>query len=187
MPSILVRSSRQDDAADVICPGLKVSLLRPLVPFRPRNNGLRRIHKSQQSLATPYANRLVIGDFTGLRKCISGFLNIPVGLRERFDGQIRQLLAVLAGDSQTQSNMKRKREVHVWKLVSKLEPDISVLSTSDSEYRQFVHVWMALYQRYRIAIDAIDIGDYPYRVRIFDKILWLIGEPRYGPREALPE
>jgi hypothetical protein len=72
-------------------------------------------------------------------------------------------------------------------VISKLEPDISTLPASDSEYYKFAHVWMALYQRYSAAIDAIDIGDYPYHVRIFDKILWLIGEPRYGLQEALGE
>ena len=72
-------------------------------------------------------------------------------------------------------------------VVSKLEADIAPLSDSNSEYQQFVHVWMALYHRYTNAVTAIDIGDYPYRVRIFDKILWLLGEPRYGLREALSE
>lgn len=73
------------------------------------------------------------------------------------------------------------------RVISKLEADIAPLPDSDSEYRKFVHVWTALYQRYTSALHAIDVGDYPYRVRIFDKILWLLGEPRYGLRESLGE
>lgn len=65
-------------------------------------------------------------------------------------------------------------------VISKLERDLSTLAESDLEYRKFVHVWKALYDRYASAINSIDIGGYPYRVRIFDKILWLIGEPRYS-------
>ncbi len=28
--------------------------------------------------------------------------------------------------------------------------------------------------------DEMPLGNYPYRVRIFDMVLWLIGQPRYG-------
>jgi hypothetical protein len=70
-------------------------------------------------------------------------------------------------------------------VISKLEPDITVLPDTEPEYRKFVHVWKALYDRYTSAINEIDLGTYPYRVRIFDKILWLIGEPRYGVRPNL--
>lgn len=65
-------------------------------------------------------------------------------------------------------------------VICKLEKDITTLPESDLEYRKFVHVWKAVYDRYVSAINSIDIGSYPYRVRIFDKILWLIGEPRYS-------
>ena len=67
-------------------------------------------------------------------------------------------------------------------IISKLEKDIVTLPESEPEYRKFVHIWKALYDRYSGTLEAIDIGKYPYRVRIFDKILWLIGEPRYGSR-----
>jgi hypothetical protein len=72
-------------------------------------------------------------------------------------------------------------------VISKLEPDITPLPDSDPEYRKFVHVWKALYDRYASAIDEIDLGTYPYHVRIFDKILWLLGEPRYGRDPVVPE
>jgi len=44
----------------------------------------------------------------------------------------------------------------------------------------FVLIWRTLYDRYAPSSDAIDNNGYPYRVRIFDRILWLIGEPVYG-------
>jgi hypothetical protein len=65
-------------------------------------------------------------------------------------------------------------------IISKLEKDIVTLPETESEYRRFVHIWKSLYDRYKSALEEIDLGDYPYRVRIFDKILWLIGERGYG-------
>lgn len=60
-------------------------------------------------------------------------------------------------------------------VISKLETDLNPLPKTEPEYRQFVHIWKTLYERYASALNEIDIGAYPYRVRIFDKILWLIG------------
>jgi hypothetical protein len=65
-------------------------------------------------------------------------------------------------------------------MISKLEKDIVSLPEAKSDYGKFVHIWKALYDRYSGTLEAIDLGDYPYRVRIFDKILWLIGKPGYG-------
>ena len=67
-------------------------------------------------------------------------------------------------------------------VISTLEKDITPLPESESEYKKFIHFWKALYERYATIINSLDIGSYPYCVRIFDKILWLIGEPRYGVR-----
>lgn len=72
-------------------------------------------------------------------------------------------------------------------VISKLEADTTSLPETDSDYRKFVHLWKTLYDRYAAALNEIDIGTYPYRVRIFDKILWLLGEPRYGRRTAIPQ
>jgi hypothetical protein len=58
--------------------------------------------------------------------------------------------------------------------------DIDPLPGGEPKYRKFVHIWKALYQRYEGTLNEIPLGDYPYRVRIFDMILWLIGQPRYG-------
>jgi hypothetical protein len=65
-------------------------------------------------------------------------------------------------------------------VISKLEPDIIPVRGNEPEYRKFVHIWKALYERCADALNRIDVGNYPYRVRIFDKILWLIGEQHYG-------
>ena len=65
-------------------------------------------------------------------------------------------------------------------VICKLEKDLVTLPENEPEYRKFVYVWKALYDRYASAISSIDIGSYPYRVRIFDKILWLLGERRYS-------
>ena len=67
-------------------------------------------------------------------------------------------------------------------VISKLEPDIALLPDNNPEYRKFVHLWKALNERYATTLNNMDIGSYPYRVRIFDKILWLIGNPLYGVR-----
>ena len=72
-------------------------------------------------------------------------------------------------------------------VISKLEADITSLPETDSDYRKFVHLWKTLYDRYAAALNEIDIGTYPYRVRIFDKILSLLGDPRYGLRTAIPQ
>lgn len=58
--------------------------------------------------------------------------------------------------------------------------DIDPLPKAEPEYRQFVHMWKALYQRYESTLNEIPLGNYPYRVRIFDMVLWLVGQPRYG-------
>jgi hypothetical protein len=72
-------------------------------------------------------------------------------------------------------------------VISKLEKDMQTLPESETEYKKFIYIWRAIYDRYAVTINSIEIGSYPYRVRIFDKILWLIGEPRYGLREPLGE
>jgi len=68
-------------------------------------------------------------------------------------------------------------------VISKLELNIAPPCDMEvDEYRRFVYVWKALYDRYAATLNDLDVGAYPYRVRIFDKILWLMGEPRYGFR-----
>jgi hypothetical protein len=65
-------------------------------------------------------------------------------------------------------------------MLSKLEPDLPPTAKDASKYGAFALIWLTLYDRHASSIAAIDNRGYPYRVRIFDRILWLIGEPVYG-------
>lgn len=47
-------------------------------------------------------------------------------------------------------------------------------------YGSFADVWLAMYNQVVPIIDQADLQDYPYRVRVFDKILWIVGEPNYN-------
>jgi hypothetical protein len=64
-------------------------------------------------------------------------------------------------------------------VISKIESDIAPPAQEKSEYRKFAYVWKTLYERYASTIATVDVQGYPYRVRIFDKILWIIGTPAY--------
>jgi hypothetical protein len=64
-------------------------------------------------------------------------------------------------------------------VVSKIEDGITPISEKTPEYEQFVHVWKQLYSKYQETIENLNIANYPYRVRVFDRILWLIGRPSY--------
>jgi hypothetical protein len=65
-------------------------------------------------------------------------------------------------------------------VISKLELSMIPLAHNHTTYRQFVHVWRELYARHDATIEALNHKGYPYRVRVFDRILWLIGQPQYG-------
>jgi len=60
-----------------------------------------------------------------------------------------------------------------------MESDVASVDREKSEYRKFAYVWKALYERHAPAIAAVDTKGYPYRVRVFDGILWDIGRPEY--------
>jgi hypothetical protein len=62
---------------------------------------------------------------------------------------------------------------------SKLEDGIAPRADDASEYRQFVHVWKAFYEKYKDTITSLEMHNYPYPVRVFDVILWIIGSPGY--------
>jgi len=64
---------------------------------------------------------------------------------------------------------------------SKLEA-IGTPPTGQGRYRQFAQVWKALYTNHAETIESLDLGGYPYRVRIFDTILVILGEQKYGLR-----
>ena len=63
--------------------------------------------------------------------------------------------------------------------IAKLEEGINLIAETKPEYEQFVHVWKQLYERYKGTIESLEVGSYPYRVRVFDAVLWLIGQPSY--------
>jgi hypothetical protein len=65
-------------------------------------------------------------------------------------------------------------------MLSKLEPNLPPIPKDAPKYGAFTLIWRTLYDRYAPSIAAVDNKGYSHRVRIFDKILWLIGEPVYG-------
>lgn len=72
-------------------------------------------------------------------------------------------------------NVRRALQV-----LSKTEAGNAWPEASLSQYHQFVLVWRTFYERHLKTLEEIDLGSYPYAVRIFDKILWLVGEETYG-------
>lgn len=64
-------------------------------------------------------------------------------------------------------------------VISKMEDGITSISEKRPKYEQFVHIWKLLYERNRVTIENLEIGSYPYRVRVFDAVLWLLGQPSY--------
>jgi hypothetical protein len=70
-------------------------------------------------------------------------------------------------------------------VLGKLEKGVIPLSGEETgEYRKFVLVWRALYDKYGPVIQNLDAPESLFRVRIFDRILWLIGEPGYSCSEG---
>jgi hypothetical protein len=68
----------------------------------------------------------------------------------------------------------------VW-LISRLaniEPPRN--SPPRDRYRPFAAMWFEMYDKVLPIIKEADLQGYPYRVRIFDKILWIAGEPNYN-------
>ena len=58
---------------------------------------------------------------------------------------------------------------------------VSIRLRENTEYEQFVHVWKQLYSKYEKTIENLNNGilPIPISVRVFDRILWLIGRPSY--------
>ena len=54
------------------------------------------------------------------------------------------------------------------------------------EYGRFVSVWLSLYRGVERTLDVSGFGDYRYKVRVFDRILWIIGQPEYGDSRTRP-
>jgi hypothetical protein len=64
-------------------------------------------------------------------------------------------------------------------VLAKLESGIVAPPAGASDYHQFVFVWTQFYEKYRDAISNSDIHGYLYRVRVFDRVLWMIGKDQY--------
>jgi hypothetical protein len=63
-------------------------------------------------------------------------------------------------------------------ILAKLEAGVAG-PPNGSEYYQFVSVWKQFYEKYRATVSDLDTEGYPYRVRVFDRILWLLGKGQY--------
>jgi hypothetical protein len=47
-------------------------------------------------------------------------------------------------------------------------------------YRPFADAWLAMYSQVASIINEADLQGYLYPVRVFDKVLWIVGEPNYN-------
>lgn len=63
-------------------------------------------------------------------------------------------------------------------VLAKLESGIAT-PPSGGDYYQFASVWTQFYERYFDTISGLDTDGYPYRMRVFDRILWMIGKGQY--------
>jgi hypothetical protein len=63
-------------------------------------------------------------------------------------------------------------------VLAKLEIGIAV-PPSGADYYQFVYVWTQFYERYLGTISALDTDGYTHLVRVFDRILLMIGKDQY--------
>jgi hypothetical protein len=64
-------------------------------------------------------------------------------------------------------------------VISKIEDGITPIAGERPKYEQFVHVWKQLYTKYKGTIEGLGMDGYRYRVRVFDRVLWLVGQPSY--------
>jgi hypothetical protein len=48
-----------------------------------------------------------------------------------------------------------------------------------SEYAAFVGMWLNLYEVVKDVLDQADLSSYPFKVRIFDRFLWDLGQPSF--------
>jgi hypothetical protein len=67
--------------------------------------------------------------------------------------------------------------------LSKIDPEIPRIDQEWRPYRKYVTVWLFLYEKYRNPIEEIHCAGCPYKVRVFDRVLWALGEPGYGAHE----
>jgi hypothetical protein len=55
---------------------------------------------------------------------------------------------------------------------------------NESEYARFVDVWFRAYDEVRPIIDKADLSDCPYKIRVFDSVLWYLGQDSFYEESA---
>jgi HTH-type transcriptional regulator/antitoxin MqsA len=50
---------------------------------------------------------------------------------------------------------------------------------SGEKYLEFSDIWFQVYDRLEYLLDQERLSGYPYKMRVFDRMLWIIGHPRY--------
>lgn len=63
----------------------------------------------------------------------------------------------------------------LWAISRLLELPTPAPST---KYKRFLLMWLEVYSR--VQIDKTRLDGYPHTVRVFDKILWILGQPDFG-------
>jgi hypothetical protein len=53
------------------------------------------------------------------------------------------------------------------------------IKNQDTRYEMYTSLWFQVYAIVVPEIDKLELGDYPYKVRVFDKYLWWLGQSRY--------
>jgi hypothetical protein len=70
--------------------------------------------------------------------------------------------------------------------ISKMQRGFTAISNNRPEYEQFVHIWKQFYERYRETVENLSIKPYTHRARVFDVVLWHLGQPSYCLGGASP-
>jgi hypothetical protein len=118
------------------------------------------------------------------RTCQTCIMNRPDAKEREFTSLASKALWLCYPERVPLYDRYAKNALHV---IAKLEEGVNLIAETKSEYEKFVHVWKQLYERYSGTIESLEVGSYPYRVRVFDVVLWLIGQPSYrADRANLP-
>ena len=73
-----------------------------------------------------------------------------------------------------------ERALQVISRLSDIQLTRSAKSKSDKDrYKCFLEVWFLVYDRVSLSIDAADLKNYPYKIRVLDRLLWHLGQPNY--------
>jgi hypothetical protein len=72
----------------------------------------------------------------------------------------------------------------LWVVSRLMNSDRPAGTDDDRPYDRFLSVWLNLY--HGVTIDDDRLGGYPYKIKVFDRILWIIGERDYGEKRRQP-